>query len=260
VRGWAGQPFDYWPSSGLYLLTYPVYYSSQKITNKDGKIGVSNLNLHVYQNFFRATYYDKGPWNKTWVVSAYWPVGRVDVLGQHDVGFGDPTVVAGYFPIDNAASKTFAGFGCYVDLPWGRYDKNKFANMGSNELRVRPMVTFAKLLGSFDVETALKYNIIFENKDTQRKTGNQILLEIYGAKFIGPKLLVGANFNAFIGKDNEVQGVKQADTAIRKYQAGPSLMWMPTPPLGIVLEVLGDFFTRNTQSGVLFLSRISWKV
>jgi hypothetical protein len=255
------EPFDNWANPpGWYLLAYPAYYSSQELTDKNGDTAVGNLDLHVYQNYFRATYYNGALLPKTWLFSAYVPVGRVEILNDHDVGLGDPTLVVGYFFVDDKPSNTYAGFGSYVDVPLGSYDPNKLANVGSNEWRVRPLLTFAKFSPPLDLEASLKYNFIFENDETRRKEGDQFIFESYAGAFLRPTFMAGAHFNYIVGRDDELKGARLPDTALKKFQAGPGLTWLASRRLMLVLEILADLEARNTTKGTLFLGRISWKM
>jgi hypothetical protein len=261
ISGHAVDPFDNWVNpAGLYLIDYPFYYGSQKLTDKNGHVALGDLNLHNYQNIFRVTYYNNTSFKKPYVFSVYWPVARLDILGGHDFGLGDPNIAGGYFFVDDKVSNLYIGLGVKMDIPLGRYDAKRIANIGTNVWRVKPVLTFAKLWNQVDVEATLRYDIITENKDTQKKDGNKLVFESYGGVFLNSHFLLGVHFNFISGEDDELNGIKVADTRVRQFQAGPNVLWMPTPTVGVMLEIVPDFSTKNTTAGTLFLSRLSWKV
>jgi hypothetical protein len=254
-------PFDNIPApKGLYFLTYPFYYSSQKITDKNGEIGINNLGLHVYQNIFRFCYYNKTTFDNTWAFTILIPVGRIEILDDHDQGFGDFTIASAYWLIDSQASKTWLGAVAYVDIPLGNYDPTKSANTGSNVWKIRPSFVFAKQINQFDIELTFKYNFYTKNQDTNIRDGNEAIFESYLGYFLQPNLILGGHFNVTHGQDKVVDGSKISDTGIRRYQAGPSINWMHSNTFGITFETIFDFATRNSTEGQLFLLRFCWKI
>jgi hypothetical protein len=269
----AVDPFDNWGNpKGLYFVGYPLYYNAQEKTNKDGVSdnagkGITNADLHVTQTLLRLVYYGDKP--KAWLLSVFVPVGRTDIFNQHDVGMGDPTFVAGYFFIDDKQKNTYVGLGLKVDMPWGEYDKTRFANMGNNRLRYRPLLSFAKLAGPFDLEALLLYDMRRANKDYQfggsYDEGDQVQFEGYAGMFLNQKFMPGIHFNYAKGANdkwdmgNGAGFQTLADSGIQNTQLGVSTLWLPTQRFNILFQILRDVSPKNSFKGTLFLSRLAYK-
>lgn len=254
-------PFDNIPfPEGKYFLTYPIYYTADRLKDGSGNTSVSNLDLDSYVNLFRFCYYNKTTFDNAWTFSFIQPVGRVEILGEHDQGIGDATVCGGYWFIDNPDSKTWFGAIGYVDIPIGDYDPAKSANMGANMWKFRPSLIFAKQFGKFDLELTAKYNIYTENKDIDTKPGQETIIESYLGYFLRPSLMLGGHFNATFGQDKTVGGSDVPDSSVKKYQAGPSINWTPASLCCITFETLFDFGVENSTSGQLYLVRLAWKI
>lgn len=259
----AGEPFDNWANpKGFYFVDYPAYYGSQAMNDKDGEPNtVPDADLHIYQNILRVVYYDTKP--MSYLLSLYVPVGRMDLLDEHTgVKIGDPTLVGGWFFVDNRQTNTYVGLGLKVDLPTGSYNPNRLANLGSNVVRYRPLLSFAKLAGPFDLEATLIYSMRTENKDSapRKKLGNEVIFESYGGMFLSKQLLAGLHVNYRSGADTEYNGVKLPDSGPKVFQAGASVTWMASPTFSALLEVLTDLSAKNEFQGTLWLSRLAWKV
>lgn len=268
------EPFDNWGNpKGFYAVGYPLTYNAQEKTNKDGESdnagkGISNADLHLAQTVLRGVYYGEKP--KAWLLSVYVPVGRTDIFDQHDVGMGDPTLVGGYFFVDNKQTNTYAALGIKVDVPWGEYDKTRFANMGNNRLRWRPLIALAKLAGPYDLEATLYYDIRRANKDYQfggsYDEGDQFQVETYAGRFLSKTFMPGLHLNYASGKNDKYDDgtglgfLEVKDSAVKNIQVGASAMWLITQRFNVLVEVLQDVSPKNAFKGTLFLGRIAWKV
>ena len=257
----AVSPYDNWAlPEGWLFSAYPTYYSAYEFKGNNGDTAVANLGARASQAVLRATYYDKTLLPKTLGFTAYVPVGRTDLRGDRDTGIGDLSLAAGYWLIDDHASRTYFVAGAYVDLPTGDFDKSKAANMGKNVYKIRPAIGWAKQLGRLDVELSLFYNIYGENKDTGVTAGSEMIFESYAGYYVLPGVMLGGNFNFTYGEDRESNGKKAPGTGIRRFQAGPSLFWRAGSTCSVTVSALTEFGVRNSSEGNLLTARLTWRL
>jgi hypothetical protein len=243
----------------LYFTVYPMIYSASKLKNNSGDTVTDDLDARLYSSILRLTYYNKSLLGNTIILSGTLPVGKTKLLGDSNSGIGDAMLLAGYWLIDDKSSGTYLAVGSYLDVPTGDYNKNNIANMGSNVWKFRPTVVAAKQIGALDMELTLKYNIYTENKDTGARAGNEAIVEGYTGYFLRPDLIAGAHLNATFGSDMNVDGVRITETAVRVFQAGPSIMWI-AGKFSILVVALDEFAARNTAQGYLVYARLGYKL
>ena len=244
---------------GSYLLLYPAYYTADKFADSTGDVVTDDLQLRSYSNVFRlsiARTTDES--KKKWLGTLLVPMADVQTKAGRDQGLGDITLGSAYWVVTETRSWwVLAGF---VDAPTGRYDSNKEVNVGSNAWKVRPTVGFAKQFDKFDLELTYRYNIYFRNESTDLKSGNESIFESYLGYFVRPNFMVGAHANLINGEDATINGVKIADSGVRKYQVGPSMNWVYGKTSGATFVWLSDTHTNNGPEGDLFMMRLFWKL
>ncbi len=248
--------------SGLYFLDYPAYCTADRLKDGDGDTSIDDLDLNSYTNTFRLLYYNRTTFKNTWAWSACLPVGRAEMLGDHDAGLGDLALAAGYWVVDDPNKKTWLAPTLFVDAPIGDYDSDKSINMGTNVWKFKPTILFAKYFGRVTTEAFIRYTMYTENNDTEVANGDEINFESFIGYFITPSLNSSVHFNATFGEDNELNGHKLSDSGIRKYQAGASIFWQPerSGMLNMTFQYFNDFGCENTFSGDTFLIRLTWKI
>jgi hypothetical protein len=263
-------PFDNWANPpGFYAVAYPYHVNGQELTDRDGNSapGLSNIDMHVTGTVLRALYYNP----HHWVATVLAPVGRMDMMGKHQVGMGDPTFAAGYFLVDDKEKNTYFGFGVKVDAPWGKYDKSSLVNMGKNYWRYRPMVCVAKLAGPVDFEATLTYDIMRENKEkltpygvVPYDSGDQKQLETFTGMFFSKQLMAGVHVNWAQGVDDKITfggvSTKISDSGVLDWQLGGSIVFLPSPKWLAQLQVLQDVHARNTVPATLIMAKVSYKI
>jgi hypothetical protein len=262
-------PFDNWANPpGLYGVVYPLHVNGQEVTDADGNTQFTNIDTHATETVLRALYYNP----HHWVASALIPVGRLDLMGEHQVGFGDPSFAAGYFLVDDKVKNTYFGFGLKVDAPWGKYDKSSVANLGNNYWRYRPMVCLAKLAGPVDVEATLLYD--HKRVNSEKLTpgfgvipydpGDAIELETFTGMFLSKQFMFGFHVNYAAGRDDKYdfgRGFQEdSRSGVRDWQLGGSVMYLPAPGSSVLLQVLQDVHARNTVPATLIMARICYKI
>jgi len=263
----AMDPLDNLPCPpGFYFITYPFFYRVDDYLDKDGDDLPGDLGLRMSEVLFRFTYYPptKGsPYSLHTIV----PVGRVEITNpmtghkESDSGLGDVTLIGaiwlgkseGYL-YGNFETGTYYGVGLNVDVPSGSYDKNSVANMGSNQWDIRPMLFYAGLHGPLSVDLTLYYNFRLENKSTDIKPGDEFWLETAIGYAITKNLRIAGHLDYISGRDMEVGGIKQSDTATKLLRLGPSVTYQ-LGKLNLLFKVLFDVEGENTPKGTLFWGR-----
>ncbi|MCU7928077.1 MAG: transporter [Candidatus Thiodiazotropha sp. (ex Dulcina madagascariensis)] len=246
---------------GLFFSDYPLYYTADKTTDKDGDTAINDLGLRSYQNLFRLTYSTKSLFNKnTFVFDAILPVGRVEILGESEEGLGDILTIFGYYFIDEPKSGTYFAPAFYIDVPTGEYDKGRTVNLGSNVWQFRPALFFSKYHKRMNYDIALKYTMYTENSDTKVRSGNEIILETLLGYSIKLSLVLAAHLDATWGDDAEVDGHRLDDSGVQVYKSGVSLDWALDEKTFLDFKYLREFNTKNTPEGDLFQVRFSIKL
>jgi hypothetical protein len=256
LDAWALDPFDNIArAQGAYLMLYPQYARATRMMDKDGNTLPTKPDATLYQNLFKLLYIDKTLLPNATVVSASIPIGYSEMFGDHDFGIGDLSLLAGYWFLDDAASKTWFGGKMTVVVPVGSYDAKRKANMGANVWKFQPVLFAAKHLGKFQVELAVKFTAYTQNPDTSVRTGNDVAVETYTGYYLSPSLLVGGHFNASLGWDKTVHGSAVPDSGIRKFQAGPSVFKRFGGRTSVMVEALSDFGVKNSTEGYTVCGR-----
>jgi hypothetical protein len=245
---------------GSYFSMYPLYYHADRLMDKNGNAVAANPEAALYQNTFKYNYYDKTLLPNTALFSALLPVGCIEMLGSHDCGVGDLTLVGGYWFVDDPESKTWFGVRAQVVAPIGSYDKNSKANMGANVWKFRPILYAAKQIGNFQAELTAKYTIYTKNADTDTRQGNEATAEGYVGYFLKPDLLLGGHLNGTFGQDKTVSGAKVPDSGVLIWQAGASVFKNFGGGFSALIEALSDFGVKNSTEGYTVLARLSWKL
>lgn len=245
---------------GSYFSTYPLFSRSTRLMDKNGDAVATDPDLELYQNTFKYTYYDKALLPNTLSLVAMLPVGYIDLLGDHDGGIGDLTLVGGYWFVDDPVTKTWFGARLQTVVPIGSYDKDSRANMGGNVWKVRPVLYYAKQTGNFQLELTTKYTINAKNTDTDTRLGDDVGVEGYAGYFLRPDLLLGWHLNGTFGQDKTVAGNRVPDSGVRICQSGPSLLKKFGQGFSVTVLALSDFAVQNSTEGYTVLARLSWKL
>lgn len=256
---WRVQPYENIPQpQGVLLELFPVYYTASRLNDKSGTAVSTNMGLKLYEVVSTVLYYNQSLFKNSIVAGVNVPSGYTELLGDHDAGIGDLSLVAGYWLIDDPASQTWLGAGSYLDAPTGSFKKQKSTNMGTNVWKVRPTIVLSKLFGPVDLELTTKYNIYSKNRDTDGRQGNEMISEGYIGYQIQPGLTLGTHLNATFGSDSVSAGAKVRDSGVRTFQAGASVLKM-FGPVSVTVGWLSDFAVRNSVEGYQIVARICWK-
>lgn len=266
-RGYAVDPYDNWPNpQGGYAVVYPLSYSSDQMTDKDGEVLVPNLNLDSKGVVLRYVYYRTEKVRYPWLVNFLVPIKKQEIRNPYtdktdkDSGIGDARFSTGFWVVNKPAQHLYAGPGIDIDMPTGHYDQNNLATVGGDVWRFRPTFVFAKFTPPFDVELTARYSMETTQKESKKKEGDVFIFESYTGMFINKKIMVGGHFNYYKGRDELINGNRTPDSALQLLQAGPNIQWMISPRVNLMAQCIWDFKTENTTEGRLLLLRLVSKI
>ena len=158
------------PPPGYYFINYFLYYSADRLNNKDGHNVDNDFDLDVVANTFRFIYITKQKiFGGFWGVHMFVPIVYQDVslFGTSDdkAGLGDiivdPFILSWHFKNWHLAT------GVDIYMPTGSYDKKDLANIGRNYWTFEPIFAFTYLSdGGFEVSSKFMYDINTENNDS----------------------------------------------------------------------------------------------
>lgn len=236
---------------GYQLKLYPFYYAADIRTNKDGDPAVTDLGLKRYGVSIGNSYQIGNI-----LLNALIPVATLEVgkLRSEDSGVGDIQLRAGWnVPLDWASIVP----ALMIKVPSGNYDKSNKVNLGDGQTDVVTELYFYKLMQPVSFDAALKYNIRFRNPDSDFTPGDEFIAEGLVTVRIAEKIRVGPAVNFLIGYDNKKGGKVVADSGLIRLSAGAEIFYGRFDTVKISLAAYQDVLTRNTNEGVMVMSRIA---
>ncbi len=234
---------------GYYLALYPSWYSSDKITDNHGNNADDNFGLDLSMLLLRPTLY-----TENFVINAIIPVGykSIDSLNDRDSGIGDIIVGGGYFlPIMWADIVPVL----QIKMPAGSFDEDDLVNLGNGQYDIQTEIYLFKSIDKFSFDFALKYWFRFENHDTDLKPGNEVHAEALVTYGLSEKFRLGPSFSFTKSADQEMNGHKQRDTALKKLSMGCEFVYQASNAQ-YLLDVIVDMESENYTKGLLISGRI----
>ena len=212
------------PPPGYYFINYFLYYSADRLNNKDGHNVDNDFDLDVVANTFRFIYITKQKiFGGFWGVHMFVPIVYQDVslFGTSDdkAGLGDiivdPFILSWHFKNWHLAT------GVDIYMPTGSYDKKDLANIGRNYWTFEPIFAFTYLSdGGFEVSSKFMYDINTENNDKDYKSGQEFHFDYaVGYKVSNWNLGVAGYYYKQITND-EINGEKVPSVAPLGFDEG----------------------------------------
>ena len=212
------------PPPGYYFINYFLYYSADRLNNKDGDNVDNDFDLDVVANTFRFIYITKQKiFGGFWGVHMFVPIVYQDVslFGTSDdkAGLGDiivdPFILSWHFKNWHLAT------GVDIYMPTGSYDKKDLANIGRNYWTFEPIFAFTYLSdGGFEVSSKFMYDINTENNDKDYKSGQEFHFDYaVGYKVSNWNLGVAGYYYKQITND-EINGEKVPSVAPLGFDEG----------------------------------------
>lgn len=183
------------------------------------------------------------------------PFGRLDAgrdtatLGRTS-GVGDIILAAPFWPINDAASRTYLGIAPYLYLPTGSHDRNRALNLGENRWKFDLQTGFVKgLTDKWFVD--LTADVMFHGKsDNHGGTGATLRQKpLYqGQAFLRYQFTPGANIFVGLsqtrGGETRVDGVNRND-ASRQRKASIGGSWFIEPTTQLLVAFGRDLQVEN---------------
>lgn len=236
-------------SPGYQLNLYPYYYSADIRTDKDGNHSVNDLGLNKYGVLIGNSYY-----LGDFLLNANIPVGTLEIgkLKSDDTGLGDIQLRAGWFlPVEWMTVLP----ALMVKVPTGSYDKSQLVNFGDGQTDLVTELYLFKLMPPFSFDAVLKYAVRFRNPDSDVTPGNEFTAEGLVTVRLAGKIRIGPAVNFIIGEDNKKGGKTLADSGLTRLAVGGEVYYGRFEQVKISLAAYQDVLTRNTNEGILVISR-----
>jgi len=237
---------------GYQLKLFPFYYCADIRTNKDGNPTVTDLGMKRYGLLISNSYL-VGDLQLNAIV----PVAKLEIAKQKsdDAGIGDIQLRAGWFlPVEWFTIQP----NLMVKLPSGSFDKQRPVNLGDGQTDLVTELYLYKLIQPFSFDAVFKYNVRFRNPDSDLTPGNEFSAEGLVTVLLTEKVRVGPAINFLIGEDNKRAGRILPDSGLMRLSAGGEIFYGRLDHLKLSLAAYQDLVTRNTNQGVLVLSRIAF--
>ena len=256
------------PPPGFYYLNYLMYYSANQVKNASGnkEVGppwgtgdfkvkaVVDLNRFVYISKYKILGADYG-------AQVIVPLVNVNIqpftpTSESRSGVGDLIVtplILGWH------SKNWHGvFGIDAFMPTGSYDKARVDNIGRNYWSTEIAAAFTYLSDSgIEVSSKLMYDINFNNKDTDYKSGNEFHLDALLGYHLGPWSL-GANGYYYKQMSDDTVGSKYVGAPItdgKRAQVaaiGPALSYTNAKHITFTAKYHKEFSAQYMPEGDRF--------
>jgi len=238
---------------GYRFKLFPFYCDADTRTNKDGNPAVSDLGLKRY-GVIIGNFYQAGDL----LLNAQVPVGKLEIgkLKSDDAGLGDIQLRAGwYLPVEWASIMP----ALMVKVPTGSFDKSRPANFGDGQTDVAAEFYFFKLFQPFSFDALIRYNVRFRNPDNDVTPGNEFTAEGLATCRVAHRVRVGPAVNYLVGADNKKGGKTVPDSGLMRLAAGGEIWYGRFDEVKISVAAYQDVLTRNTNEGVLVMSRITFE-
>lgn len=237
---------------GYQLKLYPFYYYADTRTDKDGNPAVTGLGMQKYGVMIGNTF-QVGNLQ----LNAIIPVAKLEIARQKssDTGIGDIQLRAGWsLPLDWMSVLPVL----LLKAPTGSFDKQRPANLGDGQADLAAELYLFKLWSLFSCDALFKYNLRFRNPDSDLTPGNEFSTEWLATVRLAEKIRIGPALNFLIGEDNKRAGRTLPDSGLMRLSAGGEIFYGRLEHLKISLAAYQDLATRNTNQGVLVMSRIAF--
>lgn len=237
---------------GYQLKLFPFYYCADARTNKDGNPAVTDLGMKRYGLLISNSYL-VGDLQLNAIV----PVAKLEIAKQKsdDAGIGDIQLRVGWFlPVEWLTIQP----NLMVKVPSGSFDKQRPVNLGDGQTDLVAELYLFKLIQPFSFDAVFKYNVRFRNPDSDLTPGNEFSAEGLVTVLLTEKVRVGPAINFLIGEDNKRAGRTLPDSGLMRFSAGGEIFYGRLDHLKLSLAAYQDLVTRNTNQGVLVMSRIAF--
>lgn len=217
-------------------MVYSNYYTADRLNNSDGdNLNVPNFEVNAFALAPRVIWVSEQKLlGGNIVLGAILPLVSLDskMLDQKisKDGLGDMVLEAalGYHYSPNL--HTAAALEFY--LPTGSYNKNDFANIGTNRYAVEPLYAVSYIDQRFSADIKVGYIFNGKNKDTDYESGDEFHFDYsLGLNFNQYTVGIGGYYQQQIQND-KINGTEIENSKTRGFSIGPNVKYQ-----------VGDWFT-----------------
>lgn len=215
----------------------PVYYST---------LGSMPVSIQALIPFGEATLDGASVGNKSYATS----------------GLADPTILGGFWPINNPETKTWLGVSEWIKMPVGQYDNDRVLNLGANQWAFKTEVGFVKGWGNFYLELSPYIEFYTDNDDYT--AANRTLekdyvfgMETHLSYDISKTVLVSLDHYFKKGGETTVENVAMNDE-IETHSLQFTLGLALAPKQKLLLQYLQDLSVENGSKTDVFGLRYTY--
>ncbi len=246
------------PPPGFYLLGYGEAYRADSFRGNDGKDkGIPGFKVQANAFVLRpvwSTPYEVLGGNL--VLHTVLPLLNLKVqaagASHTKTGFGDMTIGAGIAMHHSQALHSVLALD--VVLPTGEYDKSDLANIGRNYVAFEPLYAMSYVNPTgFNGDFKMLFNLNRANRDTQYRSGNEVIVDYAAGYGVGGGWTVG--IGGYIRqqfRDDEQNGNTVADNKARVFAIGPSVKYDNGKGWFITAKLQAESAVRNSSRGNAF--------
>jgi hypothetical protein len=246
------------PPPGFYLLAYGEAYRANSFRGNDGKDqGIPGFKVQANAFVLRpvwSTPYEVLGGNL--VLHTVLPLLNLKVqaagTSQTKTGFGDMTIGAGIAM--HHSQELHSVLALDVVLPTGGYDKSDLANIGRNYVAFEPLYAMSYVNPTgFNGDFKMLFNLNRTNRDTQYRSGNEVIVDYAAGYGVGSGWTVGVGgYVRQQFKNDEQDGNTVADNKARVFAIGPSVKYDNGKGWFITAKLQAETAVRNSTRGNAF--------
>lgn len=264
-------PKDFIPApEGTKALLFYYNNTSGNEAYVDGDKVSNDMNLQADVGIFRAVYYGMVG-SYPWDVNLLLPFGRLSLDGAAmggaetaTTGTGDPILVGVFWPIANAASRTWLGVSEYITIPGGEYDNDRTLSMGSNTWAFKTEVGLAKGIGTSNFHWDLSGNVEFYTKNDDYtaaslnlKKDPLLTTETHLTYDFTKTVAISADYNYANGGESSENGTT-VNGKMNDHTAGMTLAFWLTSSSQLLLSYKDKLYTENGIDADTFCVRLAY--
>jgi hypothetical protein len=144
--------------------------------------------------------------------------------------------------------------GLDIYAPTGKYTKGDVANIGRNYWAVQPVVGVSYIdPAGLNADAKVMWTYNFENKDTDYKSGQELIIDYAVGWGLGQGWTVGAGGYLYQQLNNDkLAGATVADNKGRTFAIGPSVKYDSGKGWFVTAKYQTDTHVRNRADGAAF--------
>jgi hypothetical protein len=247
------------PPPGLYGMVYGQHFEADKVRGNDGQV-VTPPTFKVKATALAPRLIWVSPHEvagASFGLHTIIPLVNLDVkvapgVSQSKTGLGD--IVFGPFLGWHHSQQLHSVLGLDIYAPTGKYTKGDVANIGRNYWAVQPVVGVSYIdPAGLNADAKVMWTYNFENKDTDYKSGQELIIDYAVGWGLGQGWTVGAGGYLYQQLNNDkLAGATVADNKGRTFAIGPSVKYDSGKGWFVTAKYQTDTHVRNRADGAAF--------